>query len=122
MANPNQHTGRATVKADGRTIHAGNVKLDPGGPVREPVGGDYSAGGFKYGEPKPAKVELDAQSKGSFSPTAIAAMDDVTLSVEFDTGQAFVIRHAWTEGAPTVDTSSGKAPVVFYGPPAEEVR
>jgi hypothetical protein len=121
MANPNQVAGRAKVKIDGALLPtAGDTTLDLGGDGREGVEGDYEAGAFKVST-KQAKLETTILSKGSISAAAIGKMSDVTLSVEFDNGKSYVIRHAWSEGPPQMTTSDGKMKPVFYGPPAEEV-
>ena len=123
MANSNRVTGRARVRIDGQLLEtAGDTTLDPGGVMRESVPGDYESGAFRQGEPKPAKLDVSILSKASFSPTAFAAIENATVSVEFDTGQSFIIRNAWSEGAPTMQTSDGKAKGVIYGKAAEEVK
>jgi hypothetical protein len=121
MGNPNQTAGRAKIKVNGAVIFAGNVKHDPGGVVREAVSGDYVAGAFRMGEPKPSKTEFDALAYKSFSVAAFAAIDDATLSIEYDTGRAFIVRHAWAEGSPSIDAGTGKASCVLMGPPSEEL-
>jgi hypothetical protein len=121
MANPNQVAGRAKIKVDGAVIFAGNVKHDPGGVAREAVSGDFVAGAFRQGEPKPSKTEFDALAYKGFSPKTFAEYDNVTVMIEYDTGRTFIQREAWSEGAPPIDASTGKAACVLMGPPSEEV-
>ncbi len=123
MANPNRVTGRAKVSIAGAVLAtAGDTTLDIGGTMREPVSGDFEAGGFRESEPKPSKLEVNILNKANFDPVAFAAIENETISVEFDTGQTFVIRQAWSEGAPPMTTNDGKAKGVLYGKPAERVR
>ena len=122
MANPNRVIGRAIIKIDGQIIPTGkgNTTLEPGGPMREGVEGDYVAGSFRTSQ-KESKLSFAALTNAAFSAAAIGAIEDATISVEFDAGRSYVIRHAWAEGAPPMKTD-GTADCVFYGPPAEEVR
>lgn len=123
MANPNRVTGRAKIMIDGAEQPvAGDTTLEPGGSSREAVSGDYEAGGFREGEPKPAKVEFSVLAKAAFDPVAFGRIDNATVTVEFDTGQTYIVRGAWSEGAPPMTTSDGKAKCVLYGKPAEAVR
>lgn len=122
MANKNQVIGRAKVRVDGQLIDtAGDTTFDPGGVTREPVPGDYEAGAFRVSETRPAKLEISVLTKGSFNATLWAAMDNSTISVEFDNGQAWVMRGAYSEGAPPITTSDGKAKAVAMSKPAEQV-
>jgi hypothetical protein len=122
MGNPNQVIGRAKIKIDGRLYDTGkgNTTLDPGGPMREGVEGDFESGAWKESS-KPSKLTFSALTKGGFSATEFGAISDSTVSVEFDTGVTYVIRHARSEGAPPIKTD-GTADCVIDGPPAEEVR
>lgn len=122
MTNPNQVVGRAKVKIDGQLIDTGkgNTVLDPGGPKRAPVEGDYTAGAFTEAV-DPSKLTFAALTKSGFSTTGFGAISDSTVSVEFDNGQTFIIRHAYAEGCPPMKTD-GIAECVLMGPPAEEVK
>ncbi|MFB0874567.1 MULTISPECIES: phage tail tube protein [unclassified Sphingobium] len=123
MANKNQVIGRAKIRVDGQLMEtAGDTTLDIGGVTREPVPGDYEAGAFRESSVRPSKLEISVLAKGSFSASAWAAMVDATISVEFDNGRTYVMRSAYSEGAPPLTTSDGKAKAVAYAKPAEEVR
>lgn len=121
MANPNQVTGRAKVKINGQLQPtSGDTTLMLGGPMREAVDGDYEAGGYKE-MVKGSKVEFSVLSKANFDPVAFGGYTDETVSIEFDTGQSYVIRHAWAEGRPDMAAADGKSKCVLMGPPAEKV-
>jgi len=122
MTNPNQVVGRAKVKIDGQLYDTGkgNTTLEPGGPSREEVEGDYTAGSFRESV-KGSKLSFAALTNPGFSAAAFGAISDSTVSVEFDNGVTYVIRHGWAEGRPPMKTD-GTADCVIMGPPAEELR
>lgn len=122
MANSNQVTGRAKIRIDGALVPTGkgNTTLEPGGTMREAVEGDYVSGSFKESAAG-SKLSFAALTNASFSAIAFGAITNSTVSVEFDNGRSYMIRHAWSEGTPPVKTD-GTADCVLYGPAAEEVR
>jgi hypothetical protein len=114
--------GQAKVKIDGDLLDTdGATTLDVGGPMREPVTGDYQAGGFRE-KTEPSKLEMSLLVKERLRLSDIRAMTDVTITVEYDTGQTWIIRNGYSAEVPSINTSEGKAKVVFQGPPAEEIR
>ena len=122
MANKNQVIGRAKVKVDGQLLAtAGDTTFDPGGTTREPVPGDYEAGAFREAERRPAKLEISLLTNAGFSAPGWGAIVESTISVEFDNGQAWVMRGAYAEGTPSITTNDGKAKAVAYSQPAEQV-
>jgi hypothetical protein len=123
MANKNQVIGRARVKVDGLLIDtAGDTTFDPGGVTRAPVPGDFETGAFRETELRPAKLEISVLTKASFSAIQWGALTDSTISIEFDNGQSYVMRGAYSEGTPPITTSDGKAKAVAYSKAAEMVR
>lgn len=122
MVSKNQVAGRAKVRINGVLLDtAGETTLELGGAPREPVEGDYTTA-FKRGTVKPSKLEVTVLNKATFSAAGFAAIEDATISIEFDTGKSYVMREAYAEDAPPMTTSDGKAKGVLYGRPAEEVR
>lgn len=118
----NQVIGKAKVKIDGVLYEtAGDTVLDPGGPSRTPVEGDYEEGAYQEGPVKPSKLEFNALTKGGFSATRFGLITNATATIEFDNGKSFVVRQAYSEGRPPMGTSDGKAKCVLYGKAAEEV-
>lgn len=122
MTNPNQVIGRAKVKVDGQSFDTskGNTTLEPGGPMREPKEGDYENGAFSETS-KGSKLSFGVLTKADFSATAFGAIVDATVTVEFDNGKTFIMRHAYSEGPPPMKTD-GTADCVLFGPAAEEIR
>lgn len=120
MANPNQVTGQMTVKIDGVTYAtAGESTLDIGGPVRQPVKGDYEAGAF-IESTEPSKCEVTLLYKKGVSLAALRAIDNATLTLETDNGIVWIVRNAYVADAISFG-QDGKAKAVFQGPPAEEM-
>ncbi|MEO7691290.1 MAG: phage tail tube protein [Sphingomonas sp.] len=117
--NPNQVIGRAKVRIDGALIDTGenSVKLTPGGVTNEAMKGDYSIA-IKRGPMEPANLEFDALTKRNFDAIAFGNLADVTVSIDFDNGQSFTMRHAAAAATPMIGTD-GKAACVLIGPPAD---
>lgn len=121
MANPNQVAGRAKVTVGGVVLPtAGDTTLDLGGPAREGVDGDYDTGSFKEST-KPSKLETSVLSKSGFDPIWFGNIVNETATVEYDNGQTYLVRQAYSEGRPPMGTSDGKAKCVLMGKPAERV-
>ncbi len=120
MANKNQVWGRARIRISGLEVETeGKSKLMPGGVKRTEVQGDYVTGKFTE-ESQSSKCEFTLLVTPGVSVDVMRGWDDETLIIEFDTGQSYSIPHAYCQETP--DMSDGKAPVVFMGPPAEEIR
>ena len=122
MANRNQVVGEAriTSAALGVLPTDGQTTLDVGGPQREGVQGDYSAGAFRA-TTKEASLEVSLLARADVSPAAVRAIDNDTITIEFDTGRTFIMRNAWSSAPATIATNEGKYKVTFMGPPAEEI-
>lgn len=120
MANPNRVAGQARVKIDGTQYPtAGETTLDIGGPMREAVPGDFEAGAFKEST-APAKLETTLLYKAGVGLGGLRAIDNATLTVEYDTGQTWILRNGYCADAISV-SQDGKVKVTFCGPPAEEL-
>lgn len=119
MANPNRVVGQAKVKIDGTSYPtSGETTLEIGGPVREPVPGDFEAGAFKEST-APSKVDVTINYKPGVSLSALRAIDNATVMVELDTGITWIVRNAYVAEVISFG-QDGKAKVVMQGPPAEE--
>ena len=120
MANKNIVWSRTRVRIDGVEYETeGKSKLMPGGDKRNEVQGDYVTGKFSV-ESQGSKFETTLLVTPNLSVDTLRGWDDVTLSLEFDNGKTYTIPHAYLQETP--DMSDGKAPCVFMGPAAEEIR
>lgn len=119
MANPNKVWGQSRIKIDGAIIETeGKSTLEVGGTTREAVEADFAAGHFME-KTSPSKLECSVLVTAGVSLVALQAISDATITHEADTGQTYVINHAYVADA--VSVSEGKAKVTFMGPPAEEL-
>ena len=118
MANPNKTWGRSKLRINGVTIDCeGKSSLELGGVKRNAVQADYRTGLFNE-EDMDSKIECSALVTAGVSLKAFDT-DDATITFEADTGQTYVIRHAYLSEPPSV--SEGKAKLVYMGPAAEEL-
>ncbi len=113
--------GRVQVKANGQLqeSHPG-ATLDPGGPVRTSVVGANSVHGYTE-QIRQSKCEFEISIKAGTSLADIGRWNDITLTLEADTGQTWVISHGWVTEPPTFTDNEGKTKVIVEGPPAEEM-
>jgi hypothetical protein len=119
MANKNKVWGQSRIKVGGVTFETeGKSSLEPGGPEREEQEADFTAGFFSE-KTSGAKLECSVLLTAGVSLVSLQAIDDATVTMEADTGQTYVIPHAYVAGK--VSASEGKAKLVFQGPPAEEM-
>ena len=120
MSNRNQVVGQVKVKIDGATYAtSGESSMEIGGPVREPVPGDFDAGSFKQ-TTAPAKCEVTLLYKNGTSLGALRSIDNATVLLEADNGVTWIMRNAYCADVISWQ-QDGKAKVVFQGPPAEEM-
>lgn len=118
MANPNKVWGQARIRVNGREFTTEpKATLELGGIAREGVEADFVAGKFTE-KTTPSKLECSILIGSGFSVAGLN-FDDATVTFEGDTGQTYVIGHAYTSDPPSI--SDGKAKLTMMGPPAEEV-
>lgn len=113
--------GIATVKVDGDVLLIDNgAKLNPGGVTRTTVKGTEVHG---YAEQAmEAFVEVTATMSEQTRLKKIAAMSDVSVTFEADTGQTYILNHAWLENPPeTTAGEGGKIPLRFVAKTCEEM-
>ena len=119
MPNPNKVWGQVRIKIDGAVLDTeGKSSLEPGGTMREAVQADFKAG-FHTESTVESKVTCSVLLTAGVSVTALQEIDDATVTFEADTGQTYVIRHAYCSNK--VSASEGKAQLELSGPPAEEL-
>lgn len=114
--------GKATVKADGQELLVDKgSKLTLGGNKRNTVKGDKVLGYAE--EAQEASVEVNHYISKDTDLDALANMDDVTVTFQADSGQTYVLAHAWLENPPeaTADANGGKTPLKFVAVKAEKV-
>lgn len=121
MANPNRVAGQAVITVDGDRLETdGQSTLELGGPVRTAVPGDYQVGSFSEKEQE-SKMTVSILLKKATRVTDLRRIDNATLTLRTDVGQLWMVRNAYVAEVITINTSDGKAQVVFQGPPAEEL-
>ncbi len=119
MANPNKVLGQVRIRVDGLVFDTeGKSTLELGGIARESVTGDFKAGYFSEST-VPSKIECSVLVTAGVSLDALNRIDDATVTFEGDTGQTWVISHAYS--SEVISMSEGKAKLVLMGPPAEEL-
>ena len=117
--NKNKVWGQTRIAADGLQLDTeGKSTLEMGGIKRDPVQGDNRAGFFSESTEQ-SKVECSVLVTAGLSLMQLGAIEDATVTMQADTGQTYVIRHAYVSEPPSV--SEGKAKLIFMGPPAEEL-
>lgn len=113
-------TGKATVSVDGTTYKLANkVTLDPGGKSRKP---EVHGGRTHYTEEEmPPSLEGEVLHDKDADIIALGDISDATVLIECDTGQRFIIRHAFTTEPVKADFGTGKGTLKMAGDLAEKV-
>jgi hypothetical protein len=113
---------QAYIKADGKLLQTlDGAKLDKGGPERTPVMGSGTIHGYSE-TIKPAMLTCEISLAQGTSLAEIEKITDATVTYEADTGQTYVIRHAFVAKTLTLQAGEGgKVAVEFVGDPAEEM-
>lgn len=116
-----QLLGTAYIKTDGDLLRSNpGAKIDLGGPVRDAVVGAGTVHGYTE-KTKEATVECEISLAKGDSLAAIRNITNATVTFECDTGQVFIVRHAFLTEPPVVsEGEGGKIPLKFAGMPAEE--
>lgn len=119
MANPNKVWGQTKIRANGQQLDTeGKSTLEMGGIQREAVQADHKAGFFSEST-QPSKLTCMVLVTPSVRLDEMRKWDDITATMEADTGQTYVINHGYT--ADIISISEGKATLVIQGPAAEEI-
>ncbi|MGH8426382.1 MAG: phage tail tube protein [Gammaproteobacteria bacterium] len=118
----NKLFGRAVVAYDGNQLRVDKgAKLNTGGIKRNTVVG-MQVEGFAE-EAVEASVEVSIFMDASTDLDALNAAEDVTVLFTADSGQQYVLSHAWlaepTEA--TAATDGGKVPLKFCSASAEKL-
>lgn len=111
--------GQVTIRKSGvpwKTF--GGASLDPGGIKRETKTGDGWVAPVE--STVQSKIECEVQITQGVS-LADFVFGDETVTFTGDTGQTWIVNHAWTTDTPQLTGGEGKAKIVIEGPPAEEM-
>lgn len=113
---------KAKVTMDGKVILArDSMAFDPGGVERAVQKSMAGIDGFSE-TTKEASLELDFSLLKGMSIDDFRNADDVTLVIELDTDQTYVMRNAWCVNPPPISAgSSAGVKVTFNSKPAEEI-
>jgi hypothetical protein len=114
--------GRAKVTVNGQEMLVENdSSLDTGGVKRNTVKGDRVYGFAE--ETAEAMVEMHTYIDANTDIDALNAMSDVTVLFQLDTGQNYVLPHAWLAEPvkPTAANNGGKATLKFAAASAEKM-
>lgn len=114
--------GVVKLKLDGTLVHSKpGASIDIGGPVRSAVESDQP--GYYSETNKGSRIEADLVVDKDFSADDLRRMDDITATFEADTGQSWVVNHAYVaESGPITGGNSGGCRVIIEGPPAQEMK
>lgn len=115
-----QLLGLAYIKVDGSLLRSNTgAKLDLGGVMREAVVGNQVHG---YAEKlKQAAVECEISLARGDSLETIRNIADATITFECDTGQVYVVAHAFLTEPPVItEGEGGKIALKFEGQPAQQ--
>lgn len=114
--------GKATVKVDGQAMLVDDAsKLMTGGNKRNVVKGTEVYGYAE--EAMEASVDINVFIDANTDLDAINAMADVTVMFQCDSGQTYVLPHAWLESPvePGAANNGGKTQLKFLAAKAERV-
>lgn len=113
---------KAYIKTDGALLETmPGAKLDMGGNERTPVEGGNAMLGYSE-KIKPGMLTCEIVLKQGTSLAKLSKIVDATITYEADTGQTYVIRHAYCAKTLSVTAGDGgKVALEFCGDPAEEM-
>ena len=114
--------GIVKVKIDGKLLNSKpGASIDIGGATRSAVEADQP--GFFSESQKPSRIECDMVVDKDFSADELRRAEDITATFEADTGQTWVVNHAYVVDPPVITGgNNGGTKVVIEGPPAQEMN
>ncbi|MGQ3663289.1 phage tail tube protein [Citrobacter braakii] len=111
--NPNRYMGRAEIRVNGMSLATlDGATFTPSGAVREVVKG-YEVYGYSEA-PQEAHLEGKIKASSAFSVDDANAIDNATITFKADTGEAWIIPNAWSDGGATLG-SNGEIDIKFTG-------
>ena len=119
----NQVIGIAIVKVDGQSLRSEpGASHDTGGVNRNEIIGDQEDDVAFAQQRKASQTDCVIMFDSTTSLTTIRGWSDVTINFEADTGQVYVVSHAFLKNTPKVTGGQGgKVALTFMGPPSQEI-
>lgn len=97
-------TGIARLKINGSAIACQFEKtVAPGGPIREAVSSDHGVLGHAVTSINPGRVEVKIPLTDKIDIISLQNIRDATITLNYDSGQNYLMRKAGTEGEVTHD-------------------
>ena len=113
--------GVAIIKVDGQALRSEEgASCDIGGYSRTSVTSDRGDVGFAQ-KVAGSQVDCTIQQDADTKLDDIRNYSDVTVQFDCDTGQSYVINHAFLTNTPKTTAGGGKVQLTFMGPPAQEI-
>ena len=113
--------GKAYIKYDGNKLRTKTgATIDIGGQQRTPVVGNQLDGYTE--EAKPSEIDCVISLGAGESLETIRNITDATVTFECDTGQSYMVRHAFlSDTLKVTGGEGGNIPLKLIGPLAEEI-
>jgi hypothetical protein len=113
--------GIIQVQIDGEVYDArGNWTYNLGRSKREAIIGADAVHGYKE-MPQVAFIEGEITDRGSLDLSALAVMEDATVTLSLANGKVVVLRDAWFAGEATGNSEEGNIAARFEGLGGEEI-
>jgi hypothetical protein len=119
----NQVAGIVIIKINGQSLRSEpGASHDTGGVSRTEVVGDQEDDVAFAQKRQPSQTDCVLMYDADTSLSIINGWSDVTLNFEVDTGQLYVVNHAFCTNTPKITGGQGgKVALTFKGPPSQEV-
>lgn len=116
-----RRAGILYLKIDGAILDAkGNFTYNAGMPKREAIVGADTVHGYKE-TPQVAFIEGEITDRPDLNLKTLAALDDITATLELSNGKVFVIRQGWYAADGNVQTEEGNIQLRIEGKEGEEI-
>lgn len=111
--NSNRYMGRAEIRVNGMALATlDGATFTPSSAPREVVKG-YAVYGYSEGVQE-AHLEAKIKSSSAFSVDDANVIDNATITFKADTGEAWIIPNAWSDGGGTLG-ANGEIDIKFTG-------
>jgi len=118
-----RRAGTIFLKVDGRQYEAvGNFEYNLGTPKRETLMGSSGPQGYKE-TPQPAFIAGEIRDSKDLSIKDMAALDDVTATLQLANGKTIVLKQAYYVGEANANSDEGNVPFRLESSlPGEEIK